>query len=85
MDKSLTHDDILKAAKAVFDFADRSDNEIVHDSYFGKITITVPKSNLLCHNIKVWIMNDIIQALFPYYGNNPYLINLIPYKTKPTN
>ena len=53
MDKSLTHDDILKAAKAVFDFADRSDNEIVHDSYFGKITITVPKSNLLCHNIKV--------------------------------
>ena len=53
MDKLLTHDDILKAAKAVFDFADRSDNKIVHDTYFGKITINVPASNLLCHNIKV--------------------------------
>lgn len=30
-------------------------------------------------------MNEIIQALFPYYGNNPYLINLIPHKTKPLN
>lgn len=54
MNKLLTQEDILKAAKAVFDFADKSDNEsIVHDSYFGQITIDVPKSNLLCHNIKV--------------------------------
>ena len=30
-------------------------------------------------------MNDIIQALFPYYGNNIYLINLIPFKIKPSN
>ena len=30
-------------------------------------------------------MNDVIQALFPYYGNNIYLINLIPFKTKPSN
>lgn len=30
-------------------------------------------------------MNEVIQALFPYYGDNPYLINLIPYKTKPSN
>lgn len=53
MDKLLTHEDILKAAKAVFDFADKSDNEsIVNECYFGKITINVPKSNLLCHNIK---------------------------------
>lgn len=51
MDKLLTHEEILKAAKAVFDFADKSDNEtIVHDSYFGEITINVPKSNLLCYN-----------------------------------
>ena len=54
MDKLLTQDDILKAAKAIFDFVDKSDNEtIVHDSYFRQITINVPKSNLLCHNIKV--------------------------------
>lgn len=54
MDKLLTNDDILKAVKAVFDFAYKSDNEkIVHDSYFGKITINVPRSNLLCHNPKV--------------------------------
>ena len=30
-------------------------------------------------------MNDVIQALFPYYGNNPYLINLISFKTTPSN
>lgn len=30
-------------------------------------------------------MNDIIQALFPYYGNNPYLINLISIRNKPSN
>ena len=30
-------------------------------------------------------MNEVIQALFPYYANNPYLINLIPYKTTPSN
>ena len=54
MNKLLTEEDILKAAKAVFDFVDKSDNEsIVHDSYFGKITINVPKSNLLCHNVEV--------------------------------
>lgn len=54
MYKLLTQEDILKAAKAVFDFADKSDNEIiVHECYFGKIEITVPKSNLLCHDIKV--------------------------------
>lgn len=54
MNKLLTEEDILKAAKAVFDFADKSDNEtIVYKCYFGKITINVPKSNLLCHNIKI--------------------------------
>ena len=30
-------------------------------------------------------MNDIIQALFPYYGYNPYLINLISIRNKPSN
>lgn len=54
MDKLLTNEDILKAVEAVFDFAYKSDNEkMVHDSHFGTITIDVPKSNLLCHNIKV--------------------------------
>lgn len=54
MNKLLTEEDILKATKAVFDFVDKSDNEtIVHECYFGKIIINVPKSNLLCHNIKV--------------------------------
>ena len=54
MYKLLTQEDILEVAKAVFDFTNKSDNEtIVHECYFGKITINVPKSNLLCHNIKV--------------------------------
>lgn len=30
-------------------------------------------------------MNDVIQALFPYYGHNPYLINLISIRNKPSN
>ena len=52
MDKLLTHEDILKAAKAVFE--DNSNNKtIVYESYFGKITINIPESNLLCNNIKV--------------------------------
>ena len=30
-------------------------------------------------------MDNIVYALYPYYAFNPYLINLIPYKTKPSN
>lgn len=54
MDKLLTQEDILKAAKAVFDFAHKSDNEtITHNCYFGKVTINIPKSNLLCYNLEI--------------------------------
>ena len=52
MDKLLTEEDILKFVKDIFDFEDEQNNEtIICD--FGKITINVLKSNLLCHNIKV--------------------------------
>ena len=30
-------------------------------------------------------MNEIAQFLYPYYRNNPYLINLIWIKNKPKN
>ena len=42
MDNIIADKDILKAEKDIFDFVDKSDNEIVHDSYFGKIIINIP-------------------------------------------